>query len=126
MGSLTNYAENILLDALLGTNPLPSITTVYLGLFTTAPTDTTAGVEVSGSGYSRQEISFSGASNGLTISNIAAVFTATANWGSIVAVGIFDASTGGNLLLYQTINPIIINNTDTLNFTAGNVTATLD
>lgn len=126
MGSLTNYAENILLDALLGTSPLPTITTVYLGLFTTSPTDTASGVEVTGSGYSRQPISFSAAISGTSISDIAAAFTATANWGSIVAVGVFDASTGGNLLLYQAINPILINNTDTLNFTAGNVTATLD
>lgn len=55
---------------------------------------------------------------------------ATGDWGTIVAFGIFDASSGGNLLWWGAVNSPagkVINNGDTLSFPATTgLTFTLD
>jgi len=101
---------------------------VYLALYTAAPTDAGGGTElVVANGYAREQITF-GAYAGGTISNTGAVaFTAAGgNWGSIVAVGIFDAATAGNLLAWDAITPATINDGDTLNFPIGDIDVSLD
>src|SRR2546430_13799581 len=90
----------------LGTAP----TTVYVAFFTVAPADDgTGGTEVSGNAYARQPITTSsgwtGPSTGTTphtLSNAAVITfpTPTGSWGTIAAVGIYDASTAGNLLYW--------------------------
>ena len=98
MTDLTDYGERAVLDGLLEGK--------YLGLFTAAPGEGTAGTEVSGNGYERQPISFGAAATSTgttTAANDAAVdFTANGgNWGSITHFGLFDAETSGNLHLYD-------------------------
>jgi alkylation response protein AidB-like acyl-CoA dehydrogenase len=51
-GSLSNYAENKVLDHVLGTTSYTKPTT-YVALYTVAPTDSTAGTEVTGGSYAR-------------------------------------------------------------------------
>jgi hypothetical protein len=84
---------------------------MYVGLYTAAPTDAGGGTEVSGGSYARVSVSFSVSGTGTLCTNSAAVeFTAaTASWGTIVAVGVFDASTAGNLLAWAdlTVNKTI-------------------
>lgn len=128
MAAMSDFLENKIVDfifrgqalgitggtAAAGTGPA----NLYVGLFTTNPTDTGGGVEVSGSGYTRVTI-VSNATNwaatnaaastvapstgntGTTSNNGAITFgTPGANWGVITGFGIFDASTAGNLLIF--------------------------
>jgi len=99
----SDYLENKILGYIYTGAAFTAPGTVYLALFTAAPSDTGGGTEVSGGSYARLSkattTSFFTLSGNL-ITN-AAVFAwpdATASWGTVTAVGIFDAATNGNLL----------------------------
>lgn len=126
MSSFSDYLEDAVLDHVFRNTALTSPTTVYLALYTVAPTDAGGGTEVTGAGYARQAITF-GAASGGAMSNTAAVsFTASGgNYGDVLAVGIFDASTVGNLLAWDGITTATVNDTDTLTFAIGDIDLTL-
>lgn len=127
MAGLTDYAENKMLDHFSGVASY-TLSNRYLGLFSVAPTDSTSGTELSGSGYARVSINglFAAASGGSASNNAAIEFSAaTADWAAVVAFGIFDASTSGNLLAYGTISKTISNG-DIARFAAGNLVITMD
>ena len=128
MAEFTNYLENKLLDHVLNNTSFTSPTTVYVGLFTAAPTDTTSGTEVSGGSYARQVLSVSTASEGVVTSDADVNFPqATGNWGTIVALGIHDALSSGNLLMYTDLTTSkTIENGDILKVSSGSLTVTLD
>jgi len=97
----SNYLENKVIDHFLGTSSTSAPSNVYIGLFTSNPTDANSGTEVSGNGYSRQVITFNAASSGSATNSSAETFTASGgNWGTITHFGIFDASSSGNLLYH--------------------------
>jgi hypothetical protein len=128
MAEFTNYLENKLLDHVLNNESFTSPTTVYVGLFTAAPTDTTSGTEVTGGSYARQVLSVSTASDGVVTSDADVNFPqATGNWGTIVALGIHDADTSGNLLMYTDLTTSkTIETGDILKVSSGSLTVTLD
>jgi len=129
MAALSDHAEALLLDWLMTTGTATRPTAWYVGLFTAAPSDSGGGTEVSGSGYSRQAVTFAAASTpGGTTSNTGDVsFTASGgNWGTITHIGIFDASTSGNLLWHGSMTASkIVNDGDTLQFSTGNIDLTI-
>ncbi|AMV42262.1 phage tail fiber protein [Paraburkholderia caribensis] len=101
--ALSTYGEQGVLKHVLGVAAYPFPTTVYMALFTTNPVMPagTGGVEVSGGNYARQPITWSvtGSGPAMATNNALVQFpTATANWGTIVGGGIYDAPTGGNLV----------------------------
>jgi hypothetical protein len=100
MSSFSDYLENKVLAHVFGATAYTAPSTIYLALYTVAPTDTGGGTEVSGGSYARQSCAFTVSGN--LASNTSAVEwpVATATWGTVVAVGVFDASTSGNLLAY--------------------------
>ena len=102
--SFTNFLETEILDHVFAGAAYTAPATKYLALFT-AVSDGEAGsvTEVSGNAYARQAMAFT--TSGATTSNNAAVEfpTATGSWGTITHVGIFDASTSGNLMVYATL-----------------------
>lgn len=108
--SKTHYAEAATLNSFLRGINYTAPASWYLALYTTAPNDSGGGTEVSGGAYARTPISFAlpttySGTGSYTYNTSAVTFpTATASWGSIVAVGIFDASLGGNLLYYGTLS----------------------
>ena len=128
MAEFTNYLENKLLDHVLNNASFTSPTTVYVGLFTAAPTDTTSGTEVSGGSYARQVLSVSTASEGVVTSDADITFPqATGSWGTIVALGIHDALSSGNLLMYTELTTSkTIETGDILKVSSGSLTVTLD
>lgn len=76
----------------------------YAAAYTTAPSDADAGgVEVTGNAYARVAVPTSGTywtRSGRLLTNALAITfpTATpATWGTVVAIGLRDASSGGNL-----------------------------
>jgi hypothetical protein len=128
MAALSDYAEKLLLDWLMTTGPATRPTTWFLALYTAAPSDSGGGTEVSTGGYARQAIAFGAAATpGGTTSNTGVVeFEASASWGTITHIGIFDASTSGNLLWHgEMTTPRTIGDGDKLNFAIGSVTLTL-
>lgn len=100
MSSFSDYLENKVMLHVFGGTAYSAPSTLYLALYTTAPTDTGGGTELSGSGYARQTVAFTVTND--TASNTSAIEfpTATGSWGTIVAVGVFDQLTSGNLLAY--------------------------
>ena len=101
MSAMSNYLENEILDHILGTGAYTMPTTVYVGLSTGSFADDNSGTELSGSGYARQSVTFNAASGGTADNSAAVEFSAaTGSWGSVSHFGIFDASTGGNLLIH--------------------------
>ena len=101
--SFTNFLETEILDHVFAGAAYTAPSTLYLGLFTSAPGETGGGTELSGSAYVRKAIAFT--TSGDTTSNNAAVEfpTATGSWGTVTHIGVFDASTSGNLMVYATL-----------------------
>jgi len=130
MSALTDHLENRIIDAMFRGQPYSFPTTLHFALFTATPGEAGGGTEVSGGGYARVPITASLANfagtqgagtttastgtSGTTSNNVAIQFAApTANWGSVVAVGVFDAATGGQMLVYAPLTtPKTINNGD--------------
>lgn len=143
MSAMSDHLENKIIDWLLRGQAFTPPANCHIGLFTAAPTDAGGGTEVSGNGYSRASVASSLANwagtqsagsttastgtGGQTSNNGAINFpTPTgAGWGLVTHFGIFDASTGGNLLFWgaltqsKTINP-----GDAVSYAAGALTIT--
>jgi hypothetical protein len=105
-GSKSDFLELELLDHVLGNAAYTAPATTHIALFTVAPTDTGGGTEVTGGSYARvaftnNATNWPAASSGLKQNGVAINFAqASADWGTVVAFGIFDASTSGNLLYW--------------------------
>lgn len=127
MSSFSDFLESALLNHVFRNTAYTQPATIYMGLYTAAPTDAGGGTQVSGGGYARQAVTF-GAPSGGQIANTGAVaFTASgANFGTVVAVGFFDALTAGNLLAWDAITSAVVNDGDTLNFASSQITISLD
>lgn len=118
--------SNALLNLVLNGDAYTAPASVWVALFTVAPTATTDGTEVTGGDYERIEVTF-GTSTTATTSNTAAVPfpVATASWGTVTAVAICDADTLGNQLYYGNLTaPKTVGTDDQLNFAAGALTVT--
>jgi hypothetical protein len=127
MSTFSNYLENAVLNHVFRNTALTSPGTVHMALYTAAPTDSGGGTQVTGAGYARQTVTFGAPSNGVIANTAEVEFTATGgNFGAVVAVGYFDASTAGNLLAWDPIVSATINDGDTLRFPAGELTIALD
>ena len=124
--ALSNYLENALLNATVRNTAYTSPATVYLALYSTAPTSSTSGTELTGSGYSRQAITFNAPSGGAVTSNVTVTFgPATSNWVPIIASAVLDASTGGNILYFTSTVAQNVLSGSSLVIDGGNVSITL-
>lgn len=111
MSQATDYLENKILTGLLGGTNVTFPTKPYVGLLTSAPTDSTGGTEVSGTNYARVAVGGFGQGDftvGATGSaSNAAAFTfndAESDWGVVTHIALYDSATGGNMLLYGTLD----------------------
>jgi hypothetical protein len=121
MANMSDYLEVELRKHIFRTGSFTKPTVLAVALFTVTPSDSGGGTEVTGGSYARVQrdpldANWTGASStdGLTDNAAAITFpTPTANWGTVVAFGIFDATSGGNLLVWGPITPNkTINNGD--------------
>jgi hypothetical protein len=123
---MTNYLQNAVLNASLRNVTYTQTANVYSALYSVAPTASTSGTEITGNGYSRQLTTFASANAGVCTSNVAVNFTATGNaYPTVVAFGVVDASTSGNILYYKNITGRNVKAGDTLTFDSGAITITL-
>jgi hypothetical protein len=133
-GSLSDYAEKKVQDLILGGVAFSAPAT-HVALFTVAPTDAGGGTEVSGGAYARVAVTnnttnWPAASGGTAAKSNGTVITfptATASWGTVVAFGIFDAASAGNLLWWGDLTTAkAIGSGDTPSFAIGALAFTLD
>jgi len=127
--SFSNTFETHVLNYVFTATSVTRPTAWYLALFTSNPAEDASGTEVSTSGtaYARQSASFTVSGN--TASNSAAIEypTATASFGTVTHVGVFDASTGGNLIAYSALDTSkAISTGDVFRVPAGDLDITLD
>ena len=135
MANASDYLEVELRKHIFRTGSFTKPTVLGVALFTVTPSDSGGGTEVTGGSYARVDVppldaNWTGASStsGLTDNASTITFpTPTANWGTVVAFGIFDATSGGNLLVWGPITPNkTINNGDPApTFAAGALDVTI-
>lgn len=125
MSALSNYAEKLLLDWMMTSGSATRPTAWYVALYTAAPSDSGGGTEVTGAGYSRQSVTFDAAATpgGTTSNNNLVSFTASGgDFGTVSHIGIFDASTSGNLLWHGAMTASkSVSDGETLEFSVGNI-----
>lgn len=137
MAAMSDYLENKLLDHVFRGQSFTAPTTLYVGLFTTATDDTGGGTEVTGGSYARVSVTCNltnwnatqggtGSSNsgtgGLIDNAVEFTFPApTGDWGSITHFALFDAASGGNMIIHDSLTTSkTVNNGDPApKFTAG-------
>jgi hypothetical protein len=125
MAGFSNYFANKIMNLAFGGAAYTFPATYYLAAMTAAPTDDGGGTEVSGGGYARVALASNTTVFPTTttqeknLGSTASFPEATSNWGSIVAIAIYDASSGGNLAGWTTITPQVINLGATLKVPAG-------
>lgn len=142
--SLTDTYENSIIDWLMRGQTLTPPATGYIALFTTCPTDSTAGTEVTGGSYARVAITASlsnwagtqsagstttssGTSGTTSNNNVITFPTATADWGTVNCFGYMSASSGGTLIFYAVLtSPRSITNGSTGSFAAAALTFQVD
>lgn len=126
--SKSTYAENKVLDHMLGKTAW-TMPTVYVALYTAAPSDAGGGTEVSGGAYARVATTgatWNAASAGSSSNASAITFpTASASWGTVTHFGQLDASSAGNLLRWGPLTTSkAIGSGDTASFAASSLTCT--
>ena len=127
--SFSNTFETHVLNYVFTTTSVTRPTAWYLALFTSDPAEDASGTEVSTSGtaYARQSAAFTVSGN--TASNSAAIEfpTATASYGTVSHVGVFTASSGGDLIAYAALSSSkAIDTGDVFRVPSGDLDITLD
>ena len=125
--SFSNTFETTVLTWVFTTSSATRPTAWHIALYTAAPNDTGGGTEVSGGGYGRKAVTFTVSGN--TASNNAAIEwdTATASFGTVTHVGVFDAASGGNLIAYAALTTSkTIDTGDVFRLPSGDLDITLD
>lgn len=141
--AFSDYVENKLADLLVRGQAFTAPATVYVGLSTTACSDSSFGTEVSGGSYARVAVTSSLANwagtqsagsttassgtGGQTSNNAAINFpTPSAGWGTVTYWFLADASTSGNLLICDDLTVSkTINTGDTVSFAIASLTVTV-
>ena len=144
MAAMSDYLENKIVHQVFRAQAYTFPSTLYVALYTTAPADAGGGTEVSGSNYSRVSVAnslanwagtqgagtttASSGTTGTTSNNATVTFPVpSAGWGTVVAFGIFDAASSGNLLFYGTLTiSKTINSGDTVTFPAAALSIQID
>lgn len=114
----TTHFNHKALNLMFGRTAYPSKpSTLYFALFTVAPTALGGGTEVTGGGYARKGMA-ANSTNFAVISSTSPMVNsvaiqwplASADWGTVVAWGVYDAATAGNLLFYDALatTPLIV------------------
>lgn len=134
MSAMSDYLEGEIRKHIFRTGSFTKPTTLAVGLFTAAPSDSGGGTEVSGGSYARVSVNpldanwtAASSTDGVTTNAAAITFPApTANWGTVTHFGIFDATTTGNLLFHGalTASRVISNGDAAPQFAAGALSVT--
>lgn len=127
--SFSNTFETHVLNYVFTATSVTRPTAWHLALFTSNPAEDASGTEVSTSGtaYARRPVAFTVSGN-LATNNAAIEFaTATASFGTVTHVGVFDSSTSGTLIAYSALSASkAIATGDVFRVPTGDLDITLD
>lgn len=124
MAGLTNYLEDKIMNHVFGSTTFTKPTNYYVGLLTATPSDSAAGTEVTGGSYARQVCAFTITGTGTAqAANTSAITfpTATADWGIVGWVGVYDALSSGELVAYQNLQKSDFSTTTTKTINDGDI-----
>ena len=126
MSAMSDYLENEILDHILATGAYTMPSAIYIGLSTGSFGDDASGTELNGNGYTRKVMAFDAAVAGTADNTGAVEFSAaTSSWGTVSHFGLFDASSGGNLLIHGAFTAAkLIDTGDILKIAAGDLDIT--
>jgi len=123
--AFSNYLDKKVLNHVLGIQAYTPASDLYLGLYNTDPES--GGTEISQPSYYRRSISFNVATDNLATNTADIDFSIAESWGLINYIAVFDALTGGNLLLSaQTTSPLDGNDTTQVILRAGSLSVRLN
>ena len=129
----SDYLEEKILDHVFNLNSLVQPASMYVALFTAAPSDSGGGTEVSGNAYARVEVTNNSSSwtrtNSTVVNDNAITFpTPTpSGWGTVTHVALYDAASSGNLICWAALTSNLVTAAGTApNFPSGDLTFTLD
>lgn len=127
MAEMSNYLENALINATLRNTSYTSPATVYVGLYTSDPTDANTGTEVSGGSYTRTAVTMGSPTDGVSTNSAAVEFPqASGSWGTVGWIGLLDASSAGNLLYHTPLDTSkTISSGDIFKIAIGGLSVTL-
>ena len=130
MSAMSDYLEARIHNHILNAVASAAPASVYVALYTAAPSDSGGGTEVSGNNYSRAQMTAGwtvNATSGVAQNTAQVEFpVASGSWGTVTHIGIFDAASGGNLLYHGALNSsIAVVADDKPVFAAGDLTITL-
>ena len=133
MSAASDYLENKVLNHVLRNAAYTQPGNLFVGLFTgNALTNLEAGtlsdeVSTAGTAYIRKAVTFANATTGSATNSGTVTFDpAIATWGNISAIAIMDTVSSGNVLFYGNLTTSkLIENGDTIQFVASNITVTL-
>lgn len=132
MSGFTNFLEEALLNHVLRNAEYISPATIYVALFNDVPGDPGTGTEVTGTGYVRLPVTFAAPTQ---VGGAARCVTdvvlewpvAESAWGTIEAAAIYDAETGGNMLVpAELATPRTISSQDIFRIPVGDLSVSLD
>ncbi|CAB4122357.1 hypothetical protein UFOVP36_37 [uncultured Caudovirales phage] len=144
MAAMSDYLENKIIDWLFRGQTYTPPAGIYIGLLTSAPSDTGGGTEVTGNAYARVNLAPSLANwagtqaaastvastgtTGTTSNNAAITFpTPTASWGTVTHFAVYDAASAGNLLFWGALTiSKTINQSDAVSFAAASLSVQID
>jgi hypothetical protein len=141
--SLSDYLELELLDHVLGGADYSRPATVYVALYSAAPTDSGGGTELTSGtapGYARIAVTnnatnFPAATtNGTTgkgekklaVAHSSAANSGGSDWPTIVAWALCDASTGGNTMCHGAVSPLAVTPAAQFTIPADTIISRLD
>lgn len=123
---MSNHLENELYDHVLRNATYTSPTNIYVSLHTADPTDAGTGTEVSGGSYARTAVTMGAPTNGSGTNSADVQFPqATGDWGTVTHIGIWDATTSGNMLFHTPLDASKnITTGDVFKIASGSLTVT--
>jgi hypothetical protein len=129
MAGFSDYLENLVLNLFRATN-VTAPATIYVGLFSAAPTDAGGGTEVTTTirVAGRVAATFAAPSGGAIANSATVDFGTAAGGASLTHFGLFDAASAGNLLAWDTLGASAqtASTGNQVIFAAGALTVTVD
>lgn len=141
MAAMSDFLENKLVDHIFRGVTYTVPTTLYVALYTAAPSDSGGGTEITigTNAYARRDVvstagspvwantqgvagtAASSGTGGVTSNTSAITFvTPTGSWGTVTHFGILTAATGGDLLFHGALTVSqTVNNGNTVSFAPG-------
>lgn len=132
MADLSNTYAQKTLNCIFNKQQLTPPSSLWFALFTTNPTGANTGTEVSGSGYSRVQITAMTfaelVAGNMQVSNSSKISMprATGDWTQSNYWAVMDAQTGGNLIVFEAlVNSADVKTGEMPELNAGDLTITI-